>query len=301
MPLGSAPTDAAATPPSLVDVEGFAGPGGWSEGRRLAGAAHRAIGFDIDSAACRTAVAAGHTRVRADVSRVSLAPMAGRVDGVLMSPPCKDWSPTGTRLGAAGRTGHLIAEPLRWCRVLLPRWTAWECSATLLVQSRFEADAAALRELGYHVWTGVLNAADYGVPQTRRRAVLVAHRDRPVGPPPPEFGGPISMSDALGWSGAELVSNYGTNGDARNRGRRGMHQPAFTITGKCGRNYWEWPDGTARRLSVAEAGQLQTFPADYPWQGGSIIRQQQVGDAMPPLLAAAILRGLVATAEQMAA
>jgi DNA (cytosine-5)-methyltransferase 1 len=273
-------------------VEGFAGPGGWSEGYRLAGGTGQTYGIDVSEDACWTARLAGHYREQADVTTYPLEEF-GSVDGVILSPPCRDWSPAGTGRGTAGRTGGLIAEPLRWCRVLRPRWTAWECSATRLVRARFDADAAVLRELGYHIWTGVLNAADYGIPQTRRRAVLIAHRDQAVGPPAPELGGSVSMSDALGWSGAELVSNYGTNGTARDRGRRGMHLPAFTITGKCGRNYWEWPDGTSRRLTVAEAGQLQTFPANYPWQGGSISQQQQVGDAMPPVLAAAVLRQVV--------
>ena len=71
-----------------------------------------------------------------------------------------------------------------------------------------------------------------------------------------------------------------------------MHLPAFTMTGKCGRNRWEWPDGTTRNLTVAEAGVLQSFPRDYPWRGGSISQQQQVGDAIPPRLAAAVLRAV---------
>jgi DNA (cytosine-5)-methyltransferase 1 len=46
-------------------------------------------------------------------------------------------------------------------------------------------------------------------------------------------------------------------------------------------------------MTVDEAAQLQGFPSGYPWSGGSVSRQQQVGDAVPPPLAAAILRPLV--------
>lgn len=48
-------------------------------------------------------------------------------------------------------------------------------------------------------------------------------------------------------------------------------------------------DGDAVRVSIAEAGVLQTFPADYPWQGNTISRATQVGNAIPPVLAAAVL------------
>ena len=49
------------------------------------------------------------------------------------------------------------------------------------------------------------------------------------------------------------------------------------------------------RVTVAEAGMLQSFPADYPWHGTKTEQYRQVGDAIPPLLAAAILRPLLAT------
>lgn len=37
-----------------------------------------------------------------------------------------------------------------------------------------------------------------------------------------------------------MISNYGTGGDASNRGERLMTEPAFTVTIKVGRNRIEW-------------------------------------------------------------
>ncbi|MGW8699664.1 DNA cytosine methyltransferase [Streptomyces eurythermus] len=60
------------------------------------------------------------------------------------------------------------------------------------------------------------------------------------------------------------------------------------VTGKVGRTRLVTPDGTVLpRLSPSEVGQLQTFPADFPWAGRDVTRQ--IGNAVPPLLGAHIL------------
>lgn len=281
-----------------VVVDLFAGPGGFDTGLRMADYRGRIVGFELDRWACATARAAGHMRIQADVAAVPLDRVEpGKVFGLLVSPPCKDWSTTGSGKGESGTSGYLIREPLRWALALMPTWTVWECTPNQGVLARFLDDADTLRTVGYHVWVGVLNATDYGVPSSRKRAFLIARRGwlHEVRPPQPTHDRPVTMAEALGWldTDAVLVSNYGTGGDASKRGRRTMDQPAFTMTGKCCRNRWEHPSGWSRNLTPSEAGILQSFPADYPWRGGSTAVQQQIGDAVPPRLAAAVLGPLV--------
>ncbi|MGW3383395.1 DNA cytosine methyltransferase, partial [Streptomyces albogriseolus] len=79
-------------------VDGFAGPGGWSEGIRRCLGLHD-VGLEWDRAACETRAAAGHVTVRVDVSSFVLGPLIGRVWGLLMSPPCTKFSSAGKQFG----------------------------------------------------------------------------------------------------------------------------------------------------------------------------------------------------------
>ncbi len=197
----------------------------------------------------------------------------------------------------------LVLEPLRWALHLRPAWTAWEQVPAVL--PLWEAAAAVLREHGYSAWAGLLYSEQYDVPQARPRAVLLASREVEVTRPEPvrsryyahdpsrldEGLQPwLSIGDVLPHRvGQTMRSNYGTGGDPKARGIRRWNQPAFTVTSKITRN--RWSDGTP--VSVAEASLLQTFSANHPWYGVRADHvTQQIGDAVPPLLAAHCLAAL---------
>jgi DNA (cytosine-5)-methyltransferase 1 len=83
------------------------------------------------------------------------------------------------------------------------------------------------------------------------------------------------------------------NGSQENATPRGMDEPAGTVyCSRPGNLSWA-SDSDSRQVTVQEAGVLQSFPADYPWQGNKGDQYRCVGDAVPPLLAAAILRPLL--------
>lgn len=310
---------------SELDLDLFAGPGGLDEGRRLVGETTPLVGIEWDPAACATAEAAGHARVCVDVTAHPIGPYVGRTRGLIGSPTCRGWSLTGAQGGQVDRPlvhellaayalgqapparqwaderSLLTAEPMRWVRQLAPSFVVLEQVPPVL--TLWQHFAALLRGMGYSAWCGVVQAERYGVPSTRRRAVLLARADgAPVGEPAPTHVVPVSMGEALGVDdGRVLVSNYGTGGDPKRRGRRGLDQPAPTMTGKCGRNRWEWPDGSSRNMTVPEAAVMQGFRADYPFTGTHTQQQQQVGDAVPPPLAAALFREVLAPAPALAA
>lgn len=145
--------------------------------------------------------------------------------GVIASPPCQALSNAGSKIGhahldalaAAIRAGDWTVRPHpdprvwlalevgRWVEQLEPEWVALEQVPAAL--PLWHAYADWLTGRGYSCWVGKLNAADYGVPQIRHRAVLIASRVRCPGTPPPTHaadgaGGLArwqTMAAALGW------------------------------------------------------------------------------------------------------
>ena len=157
------------------------------------------------------------------------------------------------RAQAKSDLSSLSLEPLRWIITLRPRWFTLEQVRTVL--PLWEAYADVLRPLGYSVWTGLESSEKFGVPQTRVRALAMGSLDRDVSAGPqqthsryithgkrkgqqePGFLPYVTMAQALERAGEyTVVSNYGTTGNAANRGVRTQDDPAATVTTKTGRN-----------------------------------------------------------------
>lgn len=297
---------------SAYDIlDDFAGPGGWDEGARTLGL--RSLGIEKEPIACTTATLAGHARLERDVESVPHDILKGRFVGYLASPPCPDFSTAGSGAGEAGDSGRLVRFPLERALALRPEWLAWEQVSPVLPIWR--ECAVTLRAAGYSVWTGVLNAANYGAPQDRLRAVLLASRVRAVSAPSPShaadtealFGSlapHLTLADALGLDpGWEYDSGQNSvlGGGRIERYVRSCDRPAGTLTTKAA-SQWVLRKGDERRkLTTEEAAMLQTFPVDYPWQGTREQRLTQIGNAVPPLLAAHILSAVTGHALEMAA
>lgn len=365
----------------------YAGPGGACEGIRSLGL--ESYGIEWDAAACATRAAAGHRTIRADLSTYR---PGGRPEGYWGSPPCQTFSTAGKGDGRAEldrlaevihgerwadadlfdpRTRHVI-DAARVAVTCGAEWVAMEQVPGVLPLWR--ALGHVLERHGYDVWSGVLCAADYGVPQTRRRAILMASRVRRVAPPVPThaevpgmFGERpwVSMADALGW-GEVVVNTRGDRGDDPAGGNEfGACRPSWALTGKArswtldrrqqsdgvpvrlvptcepaptvtgiagakgqwlfreiqangacrhstqpamtisasadnGNFRFEDADGAVRRLTATDALILQGFDPDYPVQGSRSKQFEQIGNAVPPPLAAHVVASLV-DAEQIGA
>ncbi|MGW1275554.1 DNA cytosine methyltransferase [Streptomyces tsukubensis] len=83
-------------------IELCAGPGGWCEGLKTVLGVTRfdVVGVDLSEDACRTARAAGHARICADITTLDPEhPALLWTCGVVISPPCPSFSPAGKRAG----------------------------------------------------------------------------------------------------------------------------------------------------------------------------------------------------------
>ncbi|MEV0435493.1 DNA cytosine methyltransferase [Nocardia sp. NPDC050413] len=326
------PTDREPPLPRRADmVDLFAGPGGLDVAARWLGL--DVYGFEWDRNACATRAAAGLNERPHDVRHFGPADVPGA--WILTGgPPCQTFTVAGSgagrkaldevlgyvdRMGAGDdvsgdlacledeRTG-LVLEPLRWALEADERGSPYkvivleQVPAVLPIWKRM---GDVLEGIGYHVVADVLRTEQYGVPQTRRRAILIARLrgepELPTATHRPYRKGvdrTLGAADLLPWETMgdalnrgydfQVISNYGTGGDPKLRGRRSSREPAATVTGKVSRN--QIIDSTGfpcPRFSPGEAGRLQTFPLDYPWSGGDIA--QQIGNAIPPVLALHVL------------
>lgn len=278
----------------------FAGPGGWDVAARAFGI--NPVGIELDSSTCATREAAGLLTVQGDVA--ALDPLDFRpTAGLIASPPCPEFSSAnGKRRGLASQSGVLVWQVLRWATALLPEWIA--CEQVPQVLPIWKGIAWRLEASGYRTTVGIVDAANYGLPQNRERAVLLASRSiRPMLPTPThgedadaliELLPWVTLADALGLEPGWVYDsgqNSTKGGGLRERYVRSCDRPAGTLTGQT-RGQWvlrPLSGNERRKLTFAEACRLQGFPEDYPFQGKSDERDQQLGNAVPPPLAALLL------------
>lgn len=271
----------------------------------------------------------------------------GEIDALIGGPPCQPFSKSA--FWAAGTTRRLndprartLEAMLDFTEALLPRVLVIENvrgiayrekdEAMQLIQERL-AEINRRNGTAYETTVLYLHATNFGVPQLRERAFMIALRDGGSVLPPEAVSGtdgaPVPTAwDAIGnlrhakdeieqlklsgkW--ADLLpsipegQNYTWHTD-RGGGRPlfgwrtrywsfllklAKQQPAWTIQASPGPSTGPF-HWDNRLLSVAEMARLQTFPADYRFAGGYRSARRQIGNAVPPALAEAVAKRLAA-------
>ena len=287
-------------PVTIIDL--FAGGGGFSAGVKMARPEAAEIAYELDGDAVATLRANGVTTVRADLTTEPTPyPFEDCHAHLHASPPCQSFSVAGKgrgrgaldQLGTAVRrillsgeqpdlrhldiNTQLSAAPARWIAELMPQTISFEQVRGVL--PLWEVYAEALEQLGYSVWTGVLHAEQYGVPQTRTRAILLASRVGEVRAPVPTHSkyhsrSPerldegvlpwVSMAEALGWGDGQV--GFARKADGRGevveidgeqyraRDLRDIDQPAFNLTEKA-RSWTHYRQSREKRATVRQTDQ----------------------------------------------
>jgi DNA (cytosine-5)-methyltransferase 1 len=284
--------------PLVLDL--FAGCGGLALGFEACG--FETIGYEMDENCCATY----RQNLNGDCVQIKLTPEYHfpKAKVVIGGPPCQPFSVGGLQRGIEdSRDGFPVfisaiqqAQPDIWM---------FENVRGLLYRNKPYLDeiVGVLEDLGYVIEYRLLNAVNYGVPQNRERVIVVGHRG--TFKFPTQITHITTAGQALGELATSIpetvkfltpsmdayVEKYEKASSCINPRDLYLDRPARTVTcrnlaGATGDMHRiRLPDGRRRRLTIQEAARLQSFPDWFKFVGNEISVFNQIGNAVPPLLA----------------
>ncbi|MCC8117642.1 MAG: DNA cytosine methyltransferase [Bacteroidales bacterium] len=287
------------TEPELV-LDLFAGCGGLSLGFEAAG--YLTQGYECVAAAADSY--SKNLNGNCTLARLEVGYDYPEADIIIGGPPCQPFSVRGKQRGMEdARDGFPIF--IDAVRRLQPRLFLFENVRNLVGTHKwyFDLIVKELEKLHYIIEWRCLNAVNYGVPQNRERVVVVGHRSEFKFPRPRLFK--HTVSDAIGDTmytvpeGShiltarqdEYIASYEKKSSCVNPRDLYPDRPARTITCRnlagatSDMQRVKLPDGRRRRITQSEAARLQSFPDWFEFQGNETEQFNQIGNAVPPLLA----------------
>jgi DNA (cytosine-5)-methyltransferase 1 len=215
-----------------------------------------------------------HEVLHSDVSMLSGSQILGRCgekpQWIVGGPPCQGFSTIGKRLRSDPRNS-LFREFLRIVTEIEPDGVLIENVLGLKDMNFIGEIGKAFSAAGYRITPMVLVAADFGVPQLRRRVFFVGtRRDLQFIPPPPAYSPAnyVTVWDAIGdlpkLGPGEKASKY--DKPAINEFQRKMRAGSKGI---CGHEVSKHPDHLVRAISfIPDGGNRQSIPEKYQPKSG---------------------------------
>lgn len=337
----------------------FSGAGGFSYGMEKNEHFKTAIALDINDKALitfkhnmpETETVSGDITDEAVKARIIQMSKAMGVNMIIGGPPCQGFSLKGKKLGLDDPRNFLFNEYLNIVAALKPEVFVIENVKALLSTSAGwfrDQIIARVKQMGYHVDFGVLNAAEFGVPQSRQRAIFIGSKRKLVTLPVGDDSKRVTVRDAIS-DLAYLESGEGQFEQAYTTQATGAYQVKMRtdseklynhkasdhaaiaiqklamIPPECGKEYlpremlgsqqfsstwgrlkWDAPSPTIdtrfdaasngtnnhpflnRAITPREAARIQSFDDKFVFIGSKVYIRQQIGNAVPPLLAKAI-------------
>jgi len=274
-----------------------------------------------------------------------------KVNMIIGGPPCQGFSLKGKKLGIDDPRNYLFKEYLNIVDNIKPEVFVIENVKALLSTSNgwFKNEIVkTIKNMGYYVDYNILTASDFGVPQSRQRAIFIACRTKMIEPPKPTCNRLVTVRDAIS-DLAYLNSNEGffeqeystvPSSDYQKMMRKGSnklfnhkasnhadiaikklamippecgkeHLPEGMLgkqkfSGTWGRLKWDSVSPTIdtrfdaasngtnnhpflnRAITPREAARIQSFDDKFVFVGSKVQVRQQIGNAVPPLMAEAI-------------
>lgn len=263
---------------------------------------------------------------KSDIRKIKQFPKA---DIVLGGFPCPGFSEAGPRL-LDDKRNFLYLHFIRCLMQSKPKLFVAENVKGMTTLGKGEVFKQIVEDFaaaGYTIYHKLLSSEEYGVPQIRKRVILVGVRndiDFEYQYPEPAYGDEkkglkkiVDLRTAIGDlednPGEYFTGSYSSMFMSRNR-KKSWSEPSFTIQAsgrqapihpggepmvKVGKDKYIFTDGEEnnRRLSVKEIARIQTFPDWYEFSRGKSNRNEnakldlvykQIGNAVPVKLALAV-------------
>lgn len=343
----------------FIILDLFSGAGGFSYGMEKNEHFETAIALDFNQQALETfKYNMPHaTTIVGDITKTEIKQKViqlskeKKVNMIIGGPPCQGFSLKGKKLGLDDSRNYLFNEYLKFVEELKPEVFVIENVKALLSTSAgwFKKQIInKVQSMGYFVSYGVLLASDFGVPQSRQRAIFICSKKRKIELPSPTVKKVVTVREAISdlaylesGEGAfsleyttEATSDYQKlmrldslklyNHQASNHNEIAIKKLSL-IPPECGKEClpiemrgkqkfdttwgrlkWDFVSPTIdtrfdaasngtnnhpflnRAITPREAARIQSFDDKFIFIGSKVYVRQQIGNAVPPLLAKAI-------------
>jgi DNA (cytosine-5)-methyltransferase 1 len=309
---------------NYTNVELFAGAGGLALGFEQAGIEHLLL-IDNDRRAYETLQLnrPNWNIIKSDIHNYNFKDYAP--DIISGGFPCQSFSTAGKGLGFNDPRGQLFFEFIRVVNETKPKILLAENVAGLTTHNSGETFNSILKSiynLGYNLYWKILDANDYGVPQIRKRLIIVGVRQdivlcysfpKKLDYKPNLLNALVNVPESEGMKYSEnkkkIMELIPPDGNWKNLpkeiqksylgksfytagGKTGIakrmcwDKPCLTLTTSPCQNQTErcHPDET-RPFTIREYARIQTFPDDWKFTGSISSQYKQIGNAVPVNLA----------------